>query len=84
MAVYYARVNNPNFENMSAYNGLYNQIVYTGMAVFSMSSAGVVLPVENNMADPKKFGLVLGIGKGQHHFKTTTSGFWGSPAYSID
>ncbi|XP_073966037.1 proton-coupled amino acid transporter-like protein acs isoform X2 [Choristoneura fumiferana] len=62
MAIYYARLNNPNFENMSPFNGLYNQIVYTGMAVFSMSSAGVVLPVENNMENPKRVGLVLFVG----------------------
>ncbi|KAI8433751.1 hypothetical protein MSG28_015729 [Choristoneura fumiferana] len=52
MAIYYARLNNPNFENMSPFNGLYNQIVYTGYiliiaSVFLCSFFGYVGYLEN-------------------------------------
>ncbi|XP_063390041.1 proton-coupled amino acid transporter-like protein pathetic [Cydia fagiglandana] len=62
MTINYAVKNNPGFENMVVANSFMDIIKYTGMAVFSMSCAGVVIPVENNMKDPKKFPLVLGIG----------------------
>ncbi|XP_063370288.1 proton-coupled amino acid transporter-like protein pathetic [Cydia amplana] len=55
----YAHKNNPGFENMVVANSFMDVIKYTGMAVFSMSCAGVVIPVENNMKEPNKFGIVL-------------------------
>ncbi|XP_063630353.1 proton-coupled amino acid transporter-like protein pathetic [Cydia splendana] len=62
MTVKYAIKNNPGFENMVVATNFMDVIKFTGMAVFSMSCAGVVIPVENNMKEPHKFGFVLGVG----------------------
>ncbi|XP_048000248.1 proton-coupled amino acid transporter-like protein pathetic [Leguminivora glycinivorella] len=58
-AVHYAIKNNPGFTGMVPAHNFEAVIKYTGMAVFSMSTAGVAIPVENNMKDPKKFPFVM-------------------------
>ncbi|KAG6444090.1 proton-coupled amino acid transporter-like protein pathetic isoform X2 [Manduca sexta] len=62
MAIYYAFEYNPNFENLVGHTSLYHYLEFVGMTVFSMSCAGVVIPIENNMREPKKFPLALTIG----------------------
>ncbi|XP_061724652.1 proton-coupled amino acid transporter-like protein pathetic [Cydia pomonella] len=62
VTICYAAKYNPGFENMVATTSFLDVIKFTGMSVFSMSCAGVVIPVENNMSEPKKFPLVLGCG----------------------
>ncbi|XP_041985794.1 proton-coupled amino acid transporter-like protein pathetic isoform X2 [Aricia agestis] len=58
-AIYYAFALNPNFENMVPATTLYSYFEYVGMSVFSMSSAGVVIAIENNMKEPKRFPIVI-------------------------
>ncbi|XP_068624537.1 proton-coupled amino acid transporter-like protein pathetic [Battus philenor] len=62
VAVYYAFINNPRFEGMAPYTSLHNFFRFIGMIMFSMSCVGVVIPVENNMKEPAKFGFVLFLG----------------------
>ncbi|XP_045457283.1 proton-coupled amino acid transporter 2-like [Melitaea cinxia] len=59
LTVYYAFVFNPTFSNLVKVTKLYNFFEYVGMSVFSMSCSGVVIPIENNMKDPKKYPQVL-------------------------
>ncbi|XP_050358079.1 proton-coupled amino acid transporter-like protein pathetic [Nymphalis io] len=59
LTVYYAFHFNPNFENLVKVTELYNFFEYVGMSVFSMSCSGVVIPIENNMKDPRKYPQVL-------------------------
>lgn len=63
MTVYYATRLNPTFSNLKYVpTKPSNVFEFTGMIVFSMSCSGVVLPVENNMKNPRRFPLVLAIG----------------------
>ncbi|CAH4037524.1 unnamed protein product [Pieris brassicae] len=62
VAIYYAFVYNPSFEGLVPITILYQYFEFVGMQVFSMSCAGVVIPIENNMENPKKYPLVLVIG----------------------
>ncbi|XP_047509732.1 proton-coupled amino acid transporter-like protein pathetic [Pieris napi] len=62
VAIYYAFVYNPTFEGLVPITILYQYFEFVGMQVFSMSCAGVVIPIENNMENPKKYPLVLVIG----------------------
>ncbi|XP_028174729.1 proton-coupled amino acid transporter-like protein pathetic isoform X2 [Ostrinia furnacalis] len=80
-AVFYAIKNNPGFTGMKPYTSFYNSLEYTGMAVFSMSCAGVVIPVENNMRDPKKFNVSLVIGMTIIVIGTATVSFFGYAAF---
>lgn len=63
LTIYYSFVYNPKFENMVGVTGMYNFFEFVGILVFSMSCSGVVILIENNMESPRKFGLVLSIGK---------------------
>ncbi|CAG4974976.1 unnamed protein product [Colias eurytheme] len=58
-AVYYAFVYNPTFTGLVPITKLYSYFEFVGMSVFSMSCSGVVIPIENNMANPKKYPIVL-------------------------
>ncbi|XP_013145422.1 PREDICTED: proton-coupled amino acid transporter 4-like [Papilio polytes] len=62
VAVYYAFENNPTFTGMVPYTSLYNFFEFIGMAVFSMSCAAVIIPIENNMKEPAKYRIALGTG----------------------
>ncbi|VVC96805.1 unnamed protein product [Leptidea sinapis] len=61
-AIYYAMTLNPTLAGMVAYTDLYSYFEFVGMSVFSMSCAGVVIPIENNMASPNKYPFVLVVG----------------------
>jgi amino acid permease len=63
VAIHYAFVNNPKFENLKTHAEFYSTFQFTGMIVFSMSCAGIVIPVENNMREPTKFPVAFAIGK---------------------
>ena len=63
MAIYYAFDSNPTFSGMKPFQSFNGVLEYTGMAVFSMSCAGVVIPIENNMHSPRQFNIALFIGK---------------------
>lgn len=63
LAVYYAFDYNPAFENMTLATTAYNTFEFIGMTVFSMSCAGVVIAIENNMREPYRFPQTLFIGK---------------------
>ncbi|KOB65413.1 Amino acid transporter [Operophtera brumata] len=62
MTFYYAISRNPTFSGMKTHDTLSSVFEFVGMLVFGMSCAGVVLPVENNMREPKKFNLAFAIG----------------------
>ncbi|CAH0403752.1 unnamed protein product [Chilo suppressalis] len=57
--IYYSMQVNPGFANLKSHSDYYETLEFTGMIVFSMSCAGIVIPIENNMAEPKKFPLAL-------------------------
>ncbi|XP_013178462.1 PREDICTED: proton-coupled amino acid transporter 2-like [Papilio xuthus] len=62
VAVYYAFENNPTLTGMVPYTSFYNFFEFIGMAVFSMSCAAVIIPIENNMKDPDKYHIALSVG----------------------
>ncbi|CAH2061850.1 unnamed protein product, partial [Iphiclides podalirius] len=62
VAIYYAFEYNPSFTGMVPYTTPYEIVQFIGMSVFSMSCVCVVIPIENNMKDPKKYGLTLTTG----------------------
>ncbi|CAH0757088.1 unnamed protein product [Diatraea saccharalis] len=80
-AIYYATQNNPGFENLKPYNGYYETLEFAGMIVFSMSCAGIVIPIENNMAEPHKFPLALFFGMALIVFGTMMVSFFGYVGY---
>ncbi|KAL0810386.1 hypothetical protein ABMA28_010531 [Loxostege sticticalis] len=80
-AVYYAAVNNPSFKGLTGATTFYETLEFVGMIVFSMSCAGVVIPIENNMADPTLFPKSLAIGMGIIVFGTAFVSFFGYAAY---
>lgn len=63
MAIYYAFQLNPKFENIVTHRTAYNTFLFIGMNVYSMSCSGIVVAIETNMREPKKFPLVLSVGK---------------------
>ncbi|KAL0810387.1 hypothetical protein ABMA28_010532 [Loxostege sticticalis] len=80
-AVYYAVKNNPSFLGLTGVTTFWETLEFVGMIVFSMSCAGVVIPIENNMADPKKFPISLVIGMSIIVFGTAFVSFFGYTAY---
>ncbi|XP_072933873.1 proton-coupled amino acid transporter-like protein pathetic [Epargyreus clarus] len=84
LTVYYCMEKNPTFSGMDHVNGLYNFFEYCGMSVFSMSCSGVVIPIENNMKDPRKYPLVLTIGMGLIILCTFSVSFFGYAAFLKD
>ncbi|KAF9798983.1 hypothetical protein SFRURICE_011622 [Spodoptera frugiperda] len=59
MVVYYAMILNPTLQGMETTTSIYGMLEYVGIGVFSMSCSGVVIPIENNMAEPRKFPIAL-------------------------
>ncbi|XP_031764208.1 proton-coupled amino acid transporter-like protein pathetic [Galleria mellonella] len=62
MAVHYALHFNPSFSNLVPVTTVWSFFEFIGMSVFTMSCAGIVIPIENNMKEPKKFTFALIIG----------------------
>ncbi|XP_075987870.1 proton-coupled amino acid transporter-like protein acs [Anticarsia gemmatalis] len=59
MAGYYCSLYNPNLEDLKITGGVEGVFQFVGMQVFSMSCAGVVIPIEANMKHPNKFPIAL-------------------------
>ncbi|CAG4996294.1 unnamed protein product [Parnassius apollo] len=81
VAIAYAFQNNPKFEGMTPYTSLYSFLQFVGMNVFSMSCVSVVVPIENNMKDPTKFGLAITVGMGLVILSTFSVSFFGYAAF---
>ncbi|XP_022828730.1 proton-coupled amino acid transporter-like protein CG1139 [Spodoptera litura] len=81
MVVYYAIILNPTCKGMAAATTPYGMLEFVGLAVFSMSCSGVVIPIENNMAEPHKFPIALSIGMGLIIMGTMAEGFFGYAAF---
>ncbi|KAJ0170545.1 hypothetical protein K1T71_013916 [Dendrolimus kikuchii] len=77
MAVYYAFQYNPKFENMVTHKSLYNTFIFIGMNVFSMSCSGIVVAIETNMREPKKFPIAIGVGMSLVILCTFSASFFG-------
>ncbi|XP_052742925.1 proton-coupled amino acid transporter-like protein pathetic [Bicyclus anynana] len=63
VTIYYAMQFNPSMSGLKVTTTAYSYFEFIGMSVFSMSCVGVVLPIENNMGNPKNFPKVLVTGK---------------------
>ncbi|CAH0598683.1 unnamed protein product [Chrysodeixis includens] len=81
LAVYYAFEYNPHFESMHLATSMYNTFEFIGMTVFSMSCAGVVIAIENNMREPHKFPKALFIGMSLIVLCTFLVSFFGYAAF---
>ncbi|CAH0697805.1 unnamed protein product [Spodoptera exigua] len=81
MVVYYAFLYNPTLQGMEATTTIYGMLEFVGIAVFSMSCSGVVIPIENNMAEPKKFPYALTVGMALIMVCTMCQGIFGYAAF---
>ncbi|CAK1549220.1 unnamed protein product [Leptosia nina] len=81
VAVYFAVIYNPSLSGMVGVTQLYQYFEFVGMSVFSMSCAGVVIPIENNMKNPKKYPLVLVVGMSLIILCTFLVSFFGYAAF---
>ncbi|KAI5643691.1 transmembrane amino acid transporter protein domain-containing protein [Phthorimaea operculella] len=60
--VYYSAKINPTMKGMTFFTSGKGLFIFIGQTVFSMSCSGIVVAIENQMKDPKKFPLALMIG----------------------
>lgn len=61
--IYYSVEIHPSFEGMKQYGDFDGIFRFLGMAAFSMSFAGCVIPVYNRMGNPNKYGFTIGSGE---------------------
>ncbi|KAG7295223.1 hypothetical protein JYU34_022197 [Plutella xylostella] len=81
LTIRYAVQLNPSFTGMRPTTSLWSYLEFLGMSIFSMSCAGVVVPVSNNMKQPEKFGFVMVIGMGTITALYILISFFGYAAY---
>lgn len=63
MTVYYSVQEDPKFEGMKPYTTFYGMFEFLAMSVFSMSFAGIALPVCNKIKDPNQLVVAVPVGK---------------------
>ncbi|XP_026743571.1 proton-coupled amino acid transporter-like protein CG1139 [Trichoplusia ni] len=81
LSIYYCFHLNPTFQGMIISTTPYNTFEFIGMSVFSMSCAGVVIAIENNMREPQKFPEALAIGMALIVVCTFLVSFFGYAAF---
>ncbi|XP_069363315.1 proton-coupled amino acid transporter-like protein pathetic isoform X2 [Maniola hyperantus] len=84
ITIYYASVNNPSLKGMQASTSLYSFFEFVGMTVFSMSCVGVVIPIENNMKNPKLYPKALVTGMACNIIAVFMVSFFGYAGYLQD
>ncbi|XP_049870332.1 proton-coupled amino acid transporter-like protein pathetic [Pectinophora gossypiella] len=63
--------------DMPVFTSFGKMLIFISNCVFAMEGVGVTLPIENNMKEPKKIGLVLIYGMGIIIIMVVTVGFFG-------